>query len=635
MRPRILVALVVLLMVLAAPAWAAEGELVVRSADTADFPEIELTMMLPPGSAAGSTPAFAVTENGVEAEVVSAQPLGEDRESAAVLLLIDTSGSMSGEPLANARDAAARFIAAMGVQDVVMVAGFGEKSTVVLPFSRDEAELRSALAGLEASGETALYDALLVSAKSLGAVPQSHRIIVLLSDGGDTVSRSSLDDAVTALRDAGITVFAVGLESPEASPAPLASIAEGTGGRVMATAEPAEVGTIFEGIAAEIQNQYVVGYRSNSPQTKDLEIDVVMTAGGSTNRAETVLPNPRYAQTPVFGEGIDRVRDEVSANPLYLTAAVAFVFFSVALLVGGVLALAVRGRRPLDQLRLYDQIRDSADALEAQSGPDAASGKMREAVTYVAGKRGFTEWLRARLERAGLPLRPGEYIYAHVLTVVAVGVAAQLLGGRFLISVALVLLTVVVPLFALEVAVSRRTRAFEEQLPEVLSLVAGSLRAGWGLMQAIDLVVEEMGSPASDEFRRVQTEVRLGLPVESALEKMADRLGSDDFSWTVAAINIQRDVGGNLAEVLDIVSDTMRGRTELRRHVQALTAEGRFSAVILLALPFLEGAVLMTINPGYIGRLFTHPVGVMLAAVGALLLVIGAVWLARIARIEV
>jgi tight adherence protein B len=105
-------------------------------------------------------------------------------------------------------------------------------------------------------------------------------------------------------------------------------------------------------------------------------------------------------------------------------------------------------------------------------------------------------------------------------------------------------------------------------------MMASSLRAGWGIQQSIDLVVQEMADPARSEFRRVQAESRLGLSVEEALEKMANRLDSDDFRWTVTAIAIQREVGGNLAEVLDLVASTMRERAELRRHIHALTSEG-------------------------------------------------------------
>ncbi len=156
-----------------------------------------------------------------------------------------------------------------------------------------------------------------------------------------------------------------------------------------------------------------------------------------------------------------------------------------------------------------------------------------------------------------------------------------------------------------------------------------------GIQQALDLVVQEMGEPAVSELRRAQAESRLGLSIEEALEKMAERLDSDDFRWTVTAIAIQRDVGGNLAEVLDVLANTMRERAELRRHVHALTSEGRLSAIILFLLPFVMVTLLFVVNPGYISTLFTTPVGLTLLVFGGLLLIIGGVWLNRATKVEV
>ena len=138
------------------------------------------------------------------------------------------------------------------------------------------------------------------------------------------------------------------------------------------------------------------------------------------------------------------------------------------------------------------------------------------------------------------------------------------------------------PIWFLGWAADRRRARFEADLPDIVSLIAGSLRSGWGIQQAIDLIVDETKDPAATEFRRVQSETRLGLSLEESLNKMAARLDSLDFAWIVSAIGIQREVGGNLAEVLDIAAAAIRERAELRREVVALTAEGRFSAIILV-----------------------------------------------------
>jgi tight adherence protein B len=205
----------------------------------------------------------------------------------------------------------------------------------------------------------------------------------------------------------------------------------------------------------------------------------------------------------------------------------------------------------------------------------------------------------------------------------------------FAVAFIVVLLATLGPMLYLDLKARSRQNAFEEQLPQILNLIAGSLRAGWGLLQSVDMVVQETLPPASEEFARVQTEARLGLPVEDALQAMADRVGSEDFAWAVSAIAIQREVGGNLAEVLDVVAATIRDRAALRRHVSALTAEGRISAIILLALPFVEGIFLYVVNPTYMRPMFTEPLGWIIIGIGLLLLVVGSLWLVRAMKVEV
>jgi tight adherence protein B len=137
-----------------------------------------------------------------------------------------------------------------------------------------------------------------------------------------------------------------------------------------------------------------------------------------------------------------------------------------------------------------------------------------------------------------------------------------------------------------------------KQLPDTLQLLAGTLKAGYGVLQAIDTVVKEVEDPTSTEFQRALTEARLGLPLEDSLGDMAERIDSDDFRWVVVAMNIQRQVGGNLAELLETVAATLRGREQVRRQISALSAEGRLSAIILIALPFVILGFLLMTNPG-------------------------------------
>jgi tight adherence protein B len=181
----------------------------------------------------------------------------------------------------------------------------------------------------------------------------------------------------------------------------------------------------------------------------------------------------------------------------------------------------------------------------------------------------------------------------------------------------------------------RREAAFLAQLPDTLQLIAGSLQAGYSLPQAIDTVVREGQAPMSVEFNRAMVESRLGMPVDDALERIGERMKSSDFSWVVMAIRIQRDVGGNLAELLLTVAETLRERERLRRQIKALSAEGRLSGWILGALPVVFGFYLLVASPAYLAPLWSTPLGIAMVVLAVVLLAVGGFWMSRVVKVEV
>jgi tight adherence protein B len=191
-----------------------------------------------------------------------------------------------------------------------------------------------------------------------------------------------------------------------------------------------------------------------------------------------------------------------------------------------------------------------------------------------------------------------------------------------------------VPGFLLSLAINRRTSRLQAQLADVVNILASSLRAGHSFFQALDMVSKEIGEPAGPEFQRVVAEIRLGRPVDQALNAMAERVGSEDFQWAVLAVNIQREVGGNLAEILDTVADTVRERSALRRQMRVLSAEGRLSVKILAVLPFLIGLYVAKVNPSYIGLLFSTRLGWIMLGTGGALMVVGIAWARKIVKVD-
>jgi tight adherence protein B len=252
----------------------------------------------------------------------------------------------------------------------------------------------------------------------------------------------------------------------------------------------------------------------------------------------------------------------------------------------------------------------------------------------AAEKRGATNMIETALEQANMPMKPGEAIIAAILmailtfvllTAVTQSAIWGIIGGAVLIVLAL--------LFVNNVA-SRQRKKFETQLPDTLNLLATSLRAGYSLLQAIEAVGEEGSDPTRREFGRGMAEIRLGRPMDEALSDIAVRMDSVDFEWTVLAIEIQREVGGNLAEVLQTTAETMVQRNRLRREMKALTAEGRISAIVLSLLPVGLFLFISLSNPGYMEPMLTSTIGVAVLIGGVVFIGIGIFWMQKIVKVD-
>ena len=308
----------------------------------------------------------------------------------------------------------------------------------------------------------------------------------------------------------------------------------------------------------------------------------------------------------------------------------------------GVLALLVllvpdTGRRTMSaEDRVTTYAGPAAAIVAATRRPGAVAQATDAAARVLAGSRGAEQRIQRRLEGAGSRLTPAEWLLLHVGVFAAAGLAGLLLGrGNLPLFVLLAALGAIGPWLHLVLRQARRRAAFTAAVPDTLQLMAGSLAAGMSLAQSAEAVTRDGAEPVASEFRWALVETRLGVPLEDALEGVADRFDSDDLRWAVMAIRIQREVGGNLAELLDTVAATMREREYVRRQVATLSAEGRLSAWVLGCLPVLFLLYLLTANRDYVMPLFTDPRGVVLLVGGGLWLAVGAFWMSRLVRVEV
>jgi len=256
------------------------------------------------------------------------------------------------------------------------------------------------------------------------------------------------------------------------------------------------------------------------------------------------------------------------------------------------------------------------------------------ATARIAKERGILDRVEGALERADLPIQASEALFFYLAGVAVLSALAGVAGGLFPFVV-VALLTILLPPAILAFLAGRRKRKFTSQLPDTLTLLAGTLRAGYSLLQGVEAVAQEIDDPMGRELRRVLAEARLGRPLEDALEDAAARMESADFEWAVMAIRIQREVGGNLAELLDTVADTMIQRERLRREVRALTAEGRISAIVLGIMPVALGFMMYALNPDYMRPLFRDSLGQALLIGSGLLALVGFYWMKKTIEIEV
>jgi tight adherence protein B len=260
---------------------------------------------------------------------------------------------------------------------------------------------------------------------------------------------------------------------------------------------------------------------------------------------------------------------------------------------------------------------------------------LAQAGERLAAAGGLSNRLEGKLEQAGLPMKAGEFVALIVVCAMAGGVFGALLVRNILFILVIAAVASLIPYVWLARARSQRQKKMSEQLADVLSILASSLRAGHSFLQSLDQVANEVSEPSASEFHRVVSEIRLGRPVDEAMVAMAERIGSEDMRWAVMAVNIQREVGGNLAEVLDIVATTVRERAYIHRQVKVLSAEGRWSIGILTALPFGLFAYLAIVNPEYVGPLFSHVLGRIMLLAGGTLMTAGIFVMRRIVRIDV
>jgi tight adherence protein B len=317
---------------------------------------------------------------------------------------------------------------------------------------------------------------------------------------------------------------------------------------------------------------------------------------------------------------------------------------AVALTVGCIVLVAVmvalsrpRGAWLRTRLDPYGRLEASSAAAAAlQTGPGwrPSTDRLFGATERLLERTRIWRSTMALLERAGAQMRPAELLWRCALVGAGLGLVAAIVVDSTLLTALAAALGAALPWLHMRRRARRRLRAFEDQLADVLMTMSGSLKVGLTFQHSLSAIVDDGQAPASEEFERLLNEMQLGRPVEEALGAMGRRIDSEDLRFVLMSVGIQREVGGSLAELLQTVSETVRERQQFRRKVRALTAMGRTSAYILVALPVAIAAIVSLLSPGYMEPMWETTTGHVLICVMVGLTLIGAVFLKRIVTIK-
>jgi len=585
---------------------------------------------------------------GGEAQPVTAELASDaaDTLERSTVLAIDVSNSMAGDRFRAARQAALTFIDQAPADVRIGLVSFAGSVTEVQAPTLDRDASRRAADQLELHKGTLLYDGIQKSLKVLADAGAGN--VVVLSDGVDN-GDTGLRETITALKESDRRVDVIALEQSGRALNVLQNLAGAGSGEVI-SADSESLSQKFSEQAAQLESQVLISFDVPAGwDGSDTTLSAAVSAGGVAY-SDSALVN-----IPPDEEDLSAPTD--AAEPAAIPAAPA-PFFPVSrnLMLGGIGGLALGGalvgllmsnafsgreKQTLDtRLAPYagGGSRSHTGAKTDRTAP-AHSASMKQQAVELAEKaigRSFDVKLSRRLDAAGLKLNSAEWLLLHAGIAVAAAAAGFFVtSGGLLPTLFLLLMGSAGPWGYLSLKKSRRLKAFNGQLADTLQLISGSLSAGLSLAQSLDTVVREGNEPVSGEFRRALVEQRLGVEIETALGGVATRMQSDDFEWVVMAIRIQREVGGNLAELLTTVAATLREREYLRRQVSVLSAEGRLSAFILGGLPPLFIGYLSMAQPTYLAPMYTTTLGWLMSGTAVVMMTVGVIWLKKSVKVEV
>ena len=594
------------------------------------------------GWVTGATPSDIVVEiDGNVVRPTSAELSSATGRTTDAVIVVDNAAALGNAAVQLAKRGIAPLMPGTGATDSLGVISTGGESTIEVGQTSSASQVQAALDGIRPEGVSATWAGLKDAADLLddrGA--NSDGTVILFTASPSSFVGGGPSSAESALRRAGVDLQVVALPFGTDLDA-VDEIVADVSGSVTVVDTDEQIAGGFQKVATTLAGSF----RMVLPQAADSSAvePMTLTAGGASASLAYVPGALRVGSaslTPIVVTGAGLFG--FLSNPIMKWLIVLLGVGAVVMLAWAIMAIFLPENDNLERrLEVYeDPYGDKAvgDDFTSAEEHHATVPIIQRAVDLtgdLADRRGLTDKLEQRLERANLPLRAAEAMFFLLVVSVTMTVLTFVLTRNPLVAIGAAVLTFVLPTAMLNLRIRRRQKAFVGQLPDMLTLLSGTLRAGYSIGQGFESVSTEISEPMGRELRRVVTETRLGRSLEEALQAVAERMDSDDFAWAVMAIRIQREVGGNLAELLMTVADTMTQRERLRRDVATLTAEGKMSAIIIGLLPPGLMVVMWFMNPGYIKPLFQPGLGMIMLGVSVLMMAIGFFWMKKTITIEV
>jgi tight adherence protein B len=601
---------------------AAQAGVTVKGVDLSSYPDLRVSVV----TSQHTSGAPRLTENGNPVPVKFAQNLGRAKS---VVLALDRSRSMQGQPLKDAVAAARAFVAAKAPGDRVAIVGFGSRAVELTGLSSSTIDAVNALRSMPVDPEqgTALYDAVVSASRALSKESLPGRVIIVLTDGRDVSSTATLEQASKEAREAGASVYTIAIESSQFSPEPLRSLSKETGGAYRGAASSVGLGRQYAAVADELRRTWQVTYATSARPGDDATLRAY--AGGSASTPK-VIDLPGAADSVIGDSKPSHLFPEVFYQTVLGTQVMAVISFLIVLLAATLALTTVKGSRL--RRKIAPHLAETVDIKKRKNDKERFAAA---APLFRATESAFAHWkvwtrLERLVERSDLPIRTVELVYLMFGTTLVGALVATVAAQPTVITLAVMAAGGAVPVGVVWIKAVRRLKAFENQLPDVLITLAAALKAGHSFKQGLQTIVDEGNPPASKEFHRVLAEGRLGRPLELALFDMSERLGSKNFDFVITAVKIQQQVGGSLAGLVDMVADTVRQRQQFIRKIKGLTAMGRAGAYTLVGLPFFIATMITIINPTYMDPLYHSHTGHMLIYSGLAMMAFGSLCLKKI-----